>query len=135
MALAADLLPDRYTGAEPIGRGGMGEIVRATDTALGRSVAIKLLDRRYAEDEAVRERFTREALAVARLSGNSHTVTIYDVGEWRSRPYIVMEYLGGGSLQDTIVKEGAQPPVARPRLARAGGRRARRRAPAGHRAP
>ena len=110
MALAADLLPDRYTGAEPIGRGGMGEIVRATDTALGRSVAIKLLDRRYAEDEAVRERFTREALAVARLSGNSHTVTIYDVGEWQSRPYIVMEYLGGGSLQDRIVKEGAQPP-------------------------
>ena len=110
MALAADLLPDRYTGAEPIGRGGMGEIVRATDTALGRSVAIKLLDRRYAEDEAVRERFTREALAVARLSGNSHTVTIYDVGEWRSRPYIVMEYLGGGSLQDTVVREGAQPP-------------------------
>ncbi len=110
MALAADLLPDRYTGAEPIGRGGMGEIVRATDTALGRSVAIKLLDRRYAEDEAVRERFTREALAVARLSGNSHTVTIYDVGEWQARPYIVMEYLGGGSLQDTIVREGAQPP-------------------------
>jgi eukaryotic-like serine/threonine-protein kinase len=109
MPLAADLLPDRYTGAEPIGRGGMGEIVRATDTALGRSVAIKLLDRRYAEDEAVRERFTREALAVARLSGNSHTLTIYDVGEWQSRPYIVMEYLGGGSLQDTVVREGAQP--------------------------
>jgi len=111
MALAADLLPDRYTGAEPIGRGGMGEIVRATDTALGRSVAIKLLDRRYAEDEAVRERFTREALAVARLSGNSHTVTIYDVGEWQSRPYIVMEYLGGGSLQDVIAKQGAPPPA------------------------
>jgi serine/threonine-protein kinase len=110
MALTADLVPDRYTDAEPIGRGGMGEILRATDTALGRSVAIKLLDRRYAEDEAVRERFTREALAVARLSGNSHTVTIYDVGEWQSRPYIVMEYLGGGSLQDRIVEEGAQPP-------------------------
>jgi serine/threonine-protein kinase len=111
MALAADLLPDRYTGAEPIGRGGMGEIVRATDTALGRSVAIKLLDRRYAEDGAVRERFTREALAVARLSGNSHTVTIYDVGEWQSRPYIVMEYLAGGSLQDAIAKQGVQPPA------------------------
>jgi predicted Ser/Thr protein kinase len=108
MPLAADLLPDRYTDAEPLGRGGMGEIVRATDTALGRTVAIKLLDRRYAADDAVRERFTREALAVARLSGNSHIVTIYDVGEWGSRPYIVMEYLGGGSLQDVIAREGAQ---------------------------
>ena len=56
-------------------------------------VAVKLLDRRYAQDEAVRQRFTREALAVARLSGNPHIVTIYDVGEWGSRPYIVMEYL------------------------------------------
>ena len=111
MTLAADLLPDRYTDAEPIGRGGMGEIVRATDTVLGRPVAVKLLDRRYAEDAAVRERFTREALAVARLSGNSHIVTIYDVGEWRSRPYIVMEHLGGGSLQELIVREGAQPPA------------------------
>ena len=111
MPLAADFLPDRYTDAEPLGRGGMGEIVRATDTTLGRTVAVKLLDPRYAADEAVRERFTREALAVARLSGNSHIVTIYDVGEWRSRPYIVMAYLGGGSLQDVLAKEGAQPPA------------------------
>jgi eukaryotic-like serine/threonine-protein kinase len=109
--LAADFLPDRYTDAEPLGRGGMGEIVRATDTTLGRTVAIKLLDPRYAADEAVRERFTREALAVARLSGNSHIVTIYDVGEWRWRPYIVMAYLGGGSLQDVLASEGAQPPA------------------------
>ncbi|MEP6812935.1 MAG: protein kinase, partial [Actinomycetota bacterium] len=111
MPLAAHLLPDRYTDAEPLGRGGMGEIVRAIDTTLGRTVAVKLLDQRYAADEAVRERFTREALAVARLSGNSHVVTIYDVGEWRSRPYIVMAYLAGGSLQDVLAKEGAQPPA------------------------
>src|SRR5439155_7877740 len=102
MAVRTGLLPDRYTGAQPIGRGGMGEIFRATDTTLGRAVAIKLLDPRYGEDTSVRERFTREALAVARLSGNAHIVTIYDVGEWRGRPFIVMEYLGGGSLQDTI---------------------------------
>ena len=110
MAVRTGLLPDRYTGAQPIGRGGMGEIFRATDTTLGRAVAIKLLDPRYGEDTSVRERFTREALAVARLSGNAHIVTIYDVGEWRGRPFIVMEYLGGGSLQDTISSEGAQPP-------------------------
>jgi eukaryotic-like serine/threonine-protein kinase len=88
----------------------MGEIFRATDTSLGRAVAIKVLDQRYAQDEGVRERFTREALAVARLSGNPSIVTIYDVGEWRERPFIVMEYLAGGSLQERIAGEGAQPP-------------------------
>jgi eukaryotic-like serine/threonine-protein kinase len=110
MAVSAGLLPDRYTGAQPIGRGGMGEIFRATDTTLGRAVAVKVLEQRYAQDPAVRERFTREALAVARLSGNPNIVTIYDVGEWRERPFIVMEYLSGGSLEQKLRAEGAQPP-------------------------
>jgi len=110
MAVSRGLLPDRYTGAQPIGRGGMGEIFRATDTTLGRAVAVKVLERRYAEDPAVRERFTREALAVARLSGNPSIVTVYDVGEWRERPFIVMEYLGGGSLEQRLRDEGAQQP-------------------------
>jgi eukaryotic-like serine/threonine-protein kinase len=110
MAVSTGVLPDRYAGAHPVGRGGMGEIYRATDTTLGRAVAIKLLDRRYAQDESVRERFTREALAVARLSGNPNIVTIYDVGEHRERPFIVMEYLAGGSLEQKLRDEGAQPP-------------------------
>src|SRR5438874_970428 len=110
MAVSSGLLPERYTGAQPIGRGGMGEIFRATDTSLGRAVAVKVLERRYAQDAAVRERFTREALAVARLSGNPNIVTIYDVGEWRERPFIVMEYLAGGSLEQRLREEGAQPP-------------------------
>jgi serine/threonine-protein kinase len=109
MAVTTELLPERYTGARQIGQGGMGEIYRATDTSLGRAVAIKLLDTRHAQDPSVRERFTREALAVARLSGNAHIVTIYDVGEWRGRPFIVMEYLGGGSLQDRLAHDGAPP--------------------------
>ena len=110
MAVSAGLLPDRYTGAVPIGHGGMGEIFRATDTTLGRAVAVKVLDERHAQDASVRERFTREALAVARLSGNPNIVTIYDVGEWRERPFIVMEYLSGGSLEEKLRAEGAQPP-------------------------
>lgn len=110
MAVSSGLVPDRYTGAQPIGRGGMGEIFRATDTSLGRAVAIKVLDDRYAQDPAVRERFTREALAVARLSGNPHIVTIYDVGEHRDRPFIVMEYLAGGSLAQKFRDGVAQPP-------------------------
>ncbi len=110
MAVSAGLLPDRYTGAQPVGHGGMGEIFRATDTTLGRAVAVKLLDERHAQDPSVRERFTREALAVARLSGNPNIVTIYDVGEHRERPFIVMEYLAGGSLEQKLRSEGAQSP-------------------------
>jgi eukaryotic-like serine/threonine-protein kinase len=61
-----------------------------------------VLAERYAGDEAVRARFTREALAAARLSGRPNIVTIFDVGEARGRPFIVMEYLGGGSLDDRL---------------------------------
>jgi serine/threonine-protein kinase len=88
----------------------MGDIYRATDSALGRSVVIKILAERYAQDAALRERFKREALAAARLSGEPNTVTIFDVGEHNGRPYIVMEYLSGGSLDDVLRKDGAQPP-------------------------
>jgi len=87
----------------------MGEIYRATDSALGRRVAVKLLAERYAEDDAARSRFTREALAAARLSSEPHIVTIFDVGEWNGRPFLVMEYLPGGSLDD-VVRRGPQPP-------------------------
>jgi serine/threonine-protein kinase len=109
MAVKDGVLPDRYVGPESIGRGGMGQIYRATDTSLGRDVAIKVLDDRYAQDHLLRARFTREALAAARLSGNPNIVTIYDVGEHHERPYIVMEYLGGGSLQEQL-RHGAVAP-------------------------
>ena len=89
----------------------MGEIYRATDSVLGRAVAIKVLAEQYAQDESIRARFTREALAAARLSGQPNTVTIYDVGEHGGRPYIVMEYLAGGSLDQLLRKEGAQAPA------------------------
>lgn len=73
--------------------GGTGEVYRAVDRELERRVAVKLLDRRYATDPELQQRFTREALAAARLSAGPNTVTIFDVGRWRGRPYIVMEYL------------------------------------------
>ena len=110
MAVTTNILPPRYREPERIGYGGMGDIYRATDSLLGREVAIKVLAERYAEDDAVRQRFTREALAAARLSGEPNIVTIFDVGEHESRPYIVMEYLAGGSLDDVLRNEGAQPP-------------------------
>jgi len=103
---SSDVLPERYAGPEAIGRGGMGEIFRATDTTLDRPVAVKVLDHRYAQDAGVRERFTREALAVARLSGTAGIVAVYDVGSHRGRPFIVMEYLAGGSLEERLRGEG-----------------------------
>jgi eukaryotic-like serine/threonine-protein kinase len=108
--VTTDILPPRYRDAERIGQGGMGDIYRATDSVLGRDVAVKILADRYAQDKPVRERFTREALAAARLSGEPNIVTIFDVGEHNGRPYIVMEHLGGGSLDDVIRSGGAQPP-------------------------
>jgi serine/threonine protein kinase len=107
---ASQLLPDRYHRPRLIGRGGMGDIYRAADTVLGRAVAVKVLAAHQAEDEEVRARFLREALAAARLSGQPHTVTIYDVGEWEGRPFIVMEYLAGGSLAERLVR-GLPPPA------------------------
>jgi eukaryotic-like serine/threonine-protein kinase len=103
------LFPPRYRDPQRIGRGGMGEIYRATDEVLGRTVAVKVLAEGYSEDPGVRERFTREALAAARLSGRPNVVTIFDVGELSGRPFIVMEYLGGGSLDDRV-RAGGIPP-------------------------
>jgi serine/threonine-protein kinase len=89
----------------------MGDIYVATDETLGREVVVKVLSERYAADAAITERFKREGLAAARLSGESGAVTIFDVGEWQERPFIVMEHLGGGSLEERLVREGAQPPA------------------------
>ena len=96
----ATALPNRYADPRPIGRGGMGQIYLAEDRELGRKVAIKVLDDRFAGNEQLRERFKREALAAARLSGHPHVVTIFDIGESQGRPFIVMEYLPGGTLGD-----------------------------------
>ena len=101
----------------------MGEIFRAEDEVLGRTVAVKVLAERYARDDSLRSRFTREALAAARLSGEPNTVTIFDVGEWHDRPFIVMEHLDGGSLEDRL-RAGAS---VRGRGARLARRRPRRR--------
>src|SRR5215467_6694179 len=80
----------------------MGEVYRATDTTLGRVVAIKMLAERHSRDPDIRARFTREALAAARLSGEPYVITVFDVGEQDGRPFIVMEYLDGGTVHDRL---------------------------------
>jgi eukaryotic-like serine/threonine-protein kinase len=97
-------LPARYREPELLARGGMAEVYRATDQELGREVAVKVLSDRYAQDESLRRRFSHEALAAARLSGNPHIVTIYDVVEHGGRPMIVMELLPGGSLEQRTTR-------------------------------
>src|SRR5947207_3680969 len=112
MRTESTLLPTRYRDPELVARGGMGAVYCATDASLGRPVAIKVLDERLASDESLRKRFEREALTAARLSGEAGIVTIFDVGEWNGRPYIVMEYVRGRSLQDVLRDDGAQAPAS-----------------------
>src|SRR5690348_12242997 len=111
MAVANGVLPARYRDPRRVGHGGMGDVYCAVDAELGRPVAVKVLSEARSSSGGVRERFTREALAAARLSGEPNIVTVYDVGEWGGRPFIVMEYVPGGSLEDLLRREGAQPPA------------------------
>jgi eukaryotic-like serine/threonine-protein kinase len=98
----------------------MGEVYRATDTVLERKVAVKLLSERYASEDEVRARFRREALAAARLSGAPHVITMFDVGEHRGRPFIVMEYVEGGSVHDRLRDGGVSAEQALEWVAQAG---------------
>ena len=98
--MGTGILPDRYEAPRLAGRGGMGEIYLAHDRELDRRVAVKILDEHVAESPELRRRFHREALTAARLSGEAHVVTIFDVGEHEGRPFIVMEYLPGGTLAE-----------------------------------
>jgi hypothetical protein len=88
-----------------VGQGGMGVVFRGFDAALNRFVAIKLLAPQWSADALARRRFTREAQAAAAVS-HPHVVTIHAVNEWRGRPYLVMEYINGSSLQHRIDEGG-----------------------------
>ena len=105
-------LPARYERARLTAHGGMGDIYVARDRVLKRDVAVKVLLERFAADHDLRERFKREGLAAARLSGHPHVVTIFDVGEWSGRPFIVMEYLNGGTLAGRLRGAPVSPPQA-----------------------
>jgi eukaryotic-like serine/threonine-protein kinase len=86
----------------------MGEVYCATDEVLGRTVAVKLLDERHVREPDVRARFLREARTAAGLSGEPYVITVFDVGEHEGKPFIVMEYLEGGSVHDRL-REGRIP--------------------------
>ena len=98
----------------------MGEVYRAVDSVLERRVAVKLLSERHARDEDAHARFRREALSAARLSGAPYVITIFDVGEHGTQPYIVMEYLEGGSVFDRLREGRVSPGLALDWLDQAG---------------
>ena len=91
------------------GSGGMATIYRATDTGLGRDVALKLLRPEYLRDPDFSARFRQEAQAAASLS-HPNVVTVYDYGEDPSGPYIVMELIDGEDLATILRRSGALPP-------------------------
>ena len=98
----------RYQLIELLGRGGMGEVWRAHDTAIDRVVALKMLLPHYAKDPDFEQRFRREARAAARLD-DPHVVPIYDVGEIDDRLYVTMRLINGVDLQ-TLIDEGPLEP-------------------------
>ena len=90
-----------------LGSGGMGEVYRARDTRLDRSVAIKVLPERLSSSEEVRQRFEREARTISQLS-HPHICALYDVGRESGIEYLVMELLEGKTLEDRLAR-GALP--------------------------
>ena len=96
--IARDTVVDeRYRVLNRIGSGGMADVYCAEDLQLGRRVALKLLYRRFAEDEEFVERFRREASSAAGLQ-HPNVVSVFDRGEWADTYYIAMEYLQGRNL-------------------------------------
>lgn len=102
--LAGACLGDRYTLTRLIGTGGMASVWVAHDPRLDRDVAIKIISDTLALDSTFVERFEREARIAASLS-HPHVVSAFDYGTYAGRPYLVMEYVAGGTLSARL-KEG-----------------------------
>jgi len=90
-----------YEILAPVGAGGMGEVYRARDTRLDRTVAVKVLPEHLSQNAEVRQRFDREAKAISSLS-HPHICGLYDVGHQDGVDYLVMEFLEGETLADRI---------------------------------
>jgi Tol biopolymer transport system component/aminoglycoside phosphotransferase (APT) family kinase protein len=96
-----------YEIVAPLGAGGMGEVYKARDTRLDRTVAIKILPAAVAHDPQRRERFRREARAISSLT-HPHICTLHDIGEHDGAEFLVMEYLQGETLAHRLLR-GAMP--------------------------
>jgi eukaryotic-like serine/threonine-protein kinase len=118
LAEIGQTLGGRYRLIELLGQGGMATIYRATDTGLGRDVALKLLRPEYLRDPDFSSRFRHEAQAAASLS-HPNVVTVFDYGEDPSGPFIAMELVDGEDLASILKRSGALPPRQSARIAAA----------------
>lgn len=115
MAGLGDVLGGRYRLVELLGQGGMATIYRATDSALGRDVAVKVLHPEYGHDPDFVARFRQEAHAAASLS-HPGIVGVFDFGTDEAGPYLVMELVDGEDLAALIRRNGPLPPRQAARL-------------------
>ena len=92
-----------YEIVAPLGAGGMGEVYKARDTRLERTVAVKVLPQHLSASPEIRQRFEREAKTISQLS-HPHICALYDVGSHEGTEYLVMELLEGETLAARLAK-------------------------------
>jgi len=107
MALTSGTRLGPYEIQSPLGAGGMGEVYRARDTRLDRTVAVKIVPSHLSDNPESRRRFEREARTISSLN-HPHICTLHDVGSQDGTSYLVMEYLQGEGL-DTRLQKGPLP--------------------------
>ncbi len=106
--VSGTLLGGRYRIIGLLGRGGMGEVYRATDLTLGQSVALKFLPEEASRNQRLLERFHGE-VRVARLVSHPNVCRVYDIGEIEGMPFISMEYVDGEDLASLLLRIGRLP--------------------------
>ena len=102
-----------YEILAPIGAGGMGEVYRAKDTRLERTVAIKVLPAHLVKDPDLRRRFEREAKTISSLS-HPNICTLHDLGQADGIDYLVMEHLEGETLEERLRPGSPKSPLRFP---------------------
>ncbi len=103
-----NIINNRYLIKQLIGNGGMADVYLALDTILDRNIALKIIRIDLANDPISLLRFQREAKAISKMD-HPNIVQVYDVGEYKNRPYIVMEYVHGKTLKQLLQKRIALP--------------------------
>ena len=94
-----------YELLDLLGAGGFGEVYRARDTTLGRTIAIKVLPTEFSKDSARRERFKREARAASKLN-HQNVCAIHQLSEFNDQMFIVMELIEGTTLREATLSLG-----------------------------
>ena len=125
---------DKYEIIRPVGKGAMGQVYLAHDTVLDRDVALKVMVAQIADDPELKQRFEREARAVAKMQ-HPNLVTVFDLGSHHGSPFIAMELLEGPGPPEGRAPDASDDRRAQRGGDRAGAGRARPRPPGRHRPP